>query len=377
MDTYERKLTRLKKTLSREEPDRVPAFDLFWQEFLDAWKKRTGEDDIYEHYDMDLKLVIPNMDPSIRSFELLERGADYVIFRSGYGCVLKKASYSPMPGSIDYSVTDADQYKDFVLESPEDERRYYEKSANILSSSGDVEAPAFSEQLESARGRFPTMGLVLEGSELLTRIRGMEGMFLDVMLEQDKVRRFLDRLLDFEVRLARVQLRMGVDFMYVGGDIAYDHGMFYSPDVWRTVFKPMLKCLCQEIRSMKPDVRLIYHNCGNASPVFDDLIECGIDAIQPLEVKAGLDVVDLKRKYGQRVAFVGNMDVQKVLPGDREGIRRALLRNLNAAKGGGYIPMSDHSVPDTVSVENFDYYMSLLRANGTYPLNLEELDERL
>ena len=377
MDTYAVKLTRVRKTLSRQEPDRVPLFDLFWQEFLDNWRREKGDDDISLHYDMDLKLVVPNMDPKVKSFELLQRGPDYILFRSGYGCTLKKASYSPMPEYVDYPVTDPDGYADFVLENPDDDRRYFERSANILSSAGDVEAPAFSDQLAAARDRFPTMGLVLEGSELLTRIRGMEGMFLDVMLEPDKVRRFLDRLLAFELALGLRQIRMGVDFMYIGGDIAYDKGMFTSPDVWRTLFKPFVATLCRELRAAKPDIRFIYHNCGNASAVFDDLIECGIDAIQPLEVKAGLDVVELKRKYGRRVAFVGNMDARQVLPGDREGIRRALLRNLNAAKGGGYIPMSDHSVPDTVSVSNFDYYVSLHRRHGRYPLDLGEFDEEV
>jgi uroporphyrinogen decarboxylase len=218
------------------------------------------------------------------------------------------------------------------------------------------------------------MGLVLEGSELLTRIRGMEGMFTDVLLEPDEVRRFLDRLLEFEISLGLQQIRMGVDFMYVGGDIAYDKGMFMSPEVWRDLFKPFVKTLCRELRAAKPDIKFIYHNCGNASAVFEDLIECGLDAIQPLEVKAGLDVVALKRKYGRRVAFVGNLDAQRVLPGERALIRKTVLRNLNAAKGGGYIPMSDHSVPPTVSPQSFDYYVSLLRTHGRYPLELGEFD---
>lgn len=377
MDTYSNKLMRMTDALSCREPDRVPVFDLFWQEFLDVWTQEKGQDDIYDYYDMDLKLVIPNMDPAVKSFELIEQGKDYVIFRSGYGCVLKKADYSPMPGFIDYSVKDAGQYKDFILEDPDDERRYFQKSANILSSSGNTEAPAFSDQLAQARNRFPTMGLVLEGSELLTRIRGMEGTFLDVMLEPDKVRAFLDRLLAFEVRLGRSQITMGVDFMYIGGDVAYDKGMFYSPEIWRSIFKPFLKTLCVELRSAKPGIKIIYHNCGNASAVFDDLIECGVDAIQPLEVKAGLDVVALKRKYGNRVAFMGNIDAQNVLPADENTIEKALMRNLNAAKGGGYIPMSDHSVPNNVPVSNFDYYIALLRDHGSYPLNLGDYDEQI
>ncbi|NQT58753.1 MAG: hypothetical protein HQ557_07200 [Bacteroidetes bacterium] len=377
MDIFKNKLSRMQKTLSCEEPDRVPLFDLFWKEFFDDWKEQKKCDDIYEYYDMDLKLVVPNLDPAIKSYKLIEKGNDYIIFKSGYGCILKKADYSPMPGYIDFQVKDADHYKDFVLENPEDDRRYYEKSANILSSSGDQEVPSFVEQLEKAQNCIPTMGLVLEGQELLTRIRGMEGTFIDIMLEGEKVITFLNRLLEFELKVGLKQIQMGVDFMFIGGDVAYDKGMFYSQDMWRTFFKPFLKTLCYEFRLAKPDIKLIYHNCGNASVIFDDLIDCGIDAIQPLEVKAGLDVVELKKKYKNRLAFIGNIDAQSILPGNYLQIKKALLHNLNAAKGGGYIPMSDHSVPNTVSVSNYDYYISLIKKYGNYPLQLGIYNEEI
>lgn len=375
MDSYRNKLRRLQQTLSCVEPDRVPLFDLFWQEFLDTWKKEKKKNDIYEYYDMDLKLVVPNIDPAIKSFELIEQGPDYKIFKSGFGCICKKTSYSPMPGYIDYSVKSADDYKNFTLECPEDDRRYYESSANILSSAGDLLVSSFYQQLVTAENKFPTMGLVLEGQELLTRIRGIEGLFLDMMLEGDKLKKFLERLLMFEINVGLKQIEMGVDFMFIGGDVAYDKGMFYSADMWREYFKPFVKTLCYELKEKKPDIKFIYHNCGNASPIYDDLIECGIHAIQPLEVKAGLDVVELKKHYRQRLAFVGNIDVHSVLPGNKAGIKNTLLRNLNAAKGGGYIPMSDHSVPNNVSVENYDYYISLLKEYRKYPLELKEYDE--
>ena len=75
--------------------------------------------------------------------------------------------------------------------------------------------------------------------------------------------------------------------------------------------------MCREFKRAKPDIKLLYHGCGNASAIFDELIECGIDAYQSLEVKAGLDVVELKKKYRNRLAFVGNIDVRDVLTGDK------------------------------------------------------------
>jgi uroporphyrinogen-III decarboxylase len=108
--------------------------------------------------------------------------------------------------------------------------------------------------------------------------------------------------------------------------------------------------------------------------IFEDFIEAGIDAYNPLEAKAGLDVVDLRRRFGHRIAFCGNMDVQLWANGTQEELRRSVLTKLNAAKGGGYIFQSDHSVPSNVSAGNFEYVLNLVREHGKYPLALGEFD---
>ncbi len=377
MTIYERKLDRVQKALSFMEPDRIPRFDLFWQEFIDKWIKEKGlapDTNINEYYDFDFVLCVMNEDPKVNSFTLIERGSDFTVFKSGFGCTCKKADYSPMPAYLDFEVASADEYKDFILDDPHDERRYYESSANILSSAGNVEAPSFNDQMAAADGKFARMGLVLEGQEFMWRIRGMQDLFVDLMLEEKKVKKMLGRVESFEIQLGLNQIKMGVDLMFIGGDVAYDKGMFYSPDMWRHFFKPVLRNMCQEFKRAKPDIKILYHGCGNATEIFDDLIECGIDAYQSLEVKAGLDVVELKKKYKNRLAFVGNIDVRDVLTGDKRNLERDVLRRLNAAKGGGYIPMSDHSVPDNVPVENYDFYMELLDQYGRYPLDLGDYD---
>ena len=377
MTAYEKKLDRVLKALSFREPDRVPRFDLFWQEFIDKWRLEKGlapGANINEYYDHDFVLCVMNEDPKVDSFTLIERGSDYTVFKSGFGCTCRKADYSPMPAYLDFEVKSADAYEDFVLDDPDDERRYLLPSANILSSAGNVEAPSFHDQMAAAEGRFARMGVVLEGQEFLWRIRGMQDLFVDLMLEERKVKRMLERVEDFEIKLGLKQIRMGVDLMFIGGDVAYDKGLFYSPDTWRSFFKPLVRDMCREFKRAKPDIKLLYHGCGNALAIFDDLIECGVDAYQSLEVKAGLDVVELKRKYKNRLAFVGNIDVRDVLTGSREALQRDVLRRLNAAKGGGYIPMSDHSVPDNVPVDNYDFYAELLSRYGSYPLKLGEHD---
>jgi uroporphyrinogen-III decarboxylase len=102
----------------------------------------------------------------------------------------------------------------------------------------------------------------------------------------------------------------------------------------------------------------------------------GLDAYNPLEVKAGLDAVELRRQYGRRLGICGNSDILIWETGDRAAIRREVLRKLNAAKGGGYIFQSDHSVSSSVSGHTYDYIIKLVREYGNYPLALGEFEEK-
>jgi uroporphyrinogen-III decarboxylase len=121
-------------------------------------------------------------------------------------------------------------------------------------------------------------------------------------------------------------------------------------------------------------LKTIYHGCGNASVVFEDMIEVGVDAYNPLEAKACLDVVNLKRQFGRHWAFNGNIDVRVLATNSREKVRREVLTKLNAAKGGGFILQSDHSVPDNVDPATYDYMIRLVQEYGRYPLDLGEFD---
>jgi uroporphyrinogen-III decarboxylase len=102
-----------------------------------------------------------------------------------------------------------------------------------------------------------------------------------------------------------------------------------------------------------------------------------IRASNPLEVKAGMDVVDLRRRLGHSIGFFGNSDVMVWEKGDKAAIRREVLRKLNAAKGGGYIFQSDHSVASDVSGQTYDMIVKLVREFGKYPLALGAFDEAM
>jgi uroporphyrinogen-III decarboxylase len=210
---------------------------------------------------------------------------------------------------------------------------------------------------------------------MLWRILGPERALLWMGLCPDELGRFVERIGEFAVGLTKAQIRAAdglLDGMVIWGDVAYRKDLLFSPGLWRRHFKPVVKAIVDECHAH--GLPVIYHGCGNAKRIFDDFIEVGVDVYNPLEAKAGFDVVDLRRKYGHRIGFCGNMDVGTWARGSEEELERVVLTKLNAAKGGGYIFQSDHSVPDNISGRNYDDVVGLVREYGRYPLRLGECD---
>ena len=267
----------------------------------------------------------------------------------------------------------------FEFDSPSDPRRYQDSIDDQINGVADTltfALPSWLERVNSYANDFCVFGSVCEAHEVLWRIIGPENALVKMAETPDAIARFVERIGDFMVGIAREQILQAdgkLAGLYVWGDVAYRNGMLFSPSYWREVFKPQLKKICDEIH--RHGLKVIYHGCGNASVLYEDMIEAGIDGYNPLEAKAGLDVVELKRKYAGRLALNGNIDVTVLASGNREAIRREVLYKLNAAKGGGFIFQSDHSVPDNVAPKDYAYAIDLLREYGRCPLQLDEYDE--
>ncbi|MCC6362091.1 MAG: hypothetical protein IT165_01125 [Bryobacterales bacterium] len=375
------KLERMNRALRHQESDRVPVSDFFWSSFLERWRRELGlpaSTDIYEYYDLDWRQATPNVDPHIRPFEILEESDEEVIVRTGFGAVIRKRFDQPMPAFLRFETDTIDKMLAFPFDDPWDERRYFSAGDDQINGVGDVFArhtEAWVERVKAVHGEFPIYGGVCEGHETLWRIIGPENTLMWIGEYPDEVGRFVERINAFSLEVVKAQIAAAggrLDGMVIWGDVAYRKGCLFSPDYWRKHFKPGVKALVDECHGH--GLPVIYHGCGNVNRIFEEFIEAGIDAYNPLEAKAGMDVIDLRRRFGHRIAFCGNMDVVVWASGDRELLRRTVLTKLNAAKGGGYIFQSDHSVPSNVSGSDYEYVVNLVRERGRYPLQLEECD---
>jgi len=123
--------------------------------------------------------------------------------------------------------------------------------------------------------------------------------------------------------------------------------------------------LCDFFKSK--DMPIILHSCGRVKEFVPFYIEAGLTCLHPLEVKAGMDLIELKKSYGDVLAFMGGIDVRKMAAENQREIEEEIKTKITfAKKGGGYIYHSDHSVPDNVSFERYKYVIELVHKYGTY-----------
>jgi len=375
------KLDRMLKTLRHQEADRVPVSDFFWTGFLKRWREELGlspDANIYRYYDLDWFQLNPNLDPHIRQFEILHEDAEGVIVRTGFEAVIRKKFDRPMPAFLRFETDTLEKMEAFQFDDPWDERRYFSPGDDQINGVGDSfsrNLPSFVDRLNLVYSEFPVFGGVCEAHEMLWRIVGSENTMLWIGLHPDHIARFVERISAFSLEVLKAQIKAAagkLDGVVVWGDVAYRKGMLFSPDFWRRHFKPGVAAMVRECHNH--GLPLIYHGCGNVNRIFEDFIEIGVDAYNPLEAKAGLDVVDLRRRFGHRIGFCGNMDVLLWANGTKEELRQAVLTKLNAAKGGGFIFQSDHSVPSNISAERYEYVLGLVRKHAIYPLKLGEFD---
>jgi uroporphyrinogen decarboxylase len=375
------KLERLNKSLKHQEPDRIPISDFFWGGFVKRWKEELGlpaDASPYYYYDLDFIVTTPNMDPLIRSFETIRENDQEVVIKTGFLATIRKRFDFPMPEFIAFDIDTIEKLEALEFDPANDPRRYLSAGDNQITGVGDGferNSRAWIETVKAYYPDFPVYGSMIECSECLTRLVGQENSLLWMGMYPDRLGESINRIGQFYLDCVKAQIAAAKDYLdgfVIWGDVAYTRSMLFDPEYWREYFKPWVKAMIGECH--RNSLPVIYHGCGNVNDIFSDFIDIGLDAYNPLEVKADMDAVKLKKMYGDSIGYCGNNDIQLWETGDLEAIRKETLKKLNTGKRGGFVFMSDHSVSSSVSGKTYDYIVKLVREYGKYPLNLGEFD---
>lgn len=395
---------RVLKTLSHEEPDRVPVgefgFDhdtvekvvgheTYWRarakttralwagkrdEVVESWKEDIVE--LIEKLDQDLVPVhlVPSKDLKSQMVKQIDKKTwedeEGRIWRysKGNDAIL---CTEPGPANSFESVEELRQY--FELEVVED---FGFKIRNKSPNGYELELKDES-RLELIRyvvdklgkDRFVFFRDISEFEVLSAFIGGKsEDSFLFIALQPDLAREACDLYSEIAIAMARIAIAEGVDAIMPGGDFSHSTGPMVSPQSIREIFLPGMKRVSDFAH--KAGVRVMSHNCGNNWKIMDILIEAGYEAYQSIQSKtADMDLKRLKEKYGDKISLWGGINIENLVEGTPEENWKDVLYALKyAAPGGGFILGTSNSVAYGSRYDNYMSALEALHKYGSYPI---------
>ncbi len=348
---------RVRAALNHEEPDRCPMQVSFTPEFA----ARLQADMALNTKALNVSRAVHNPHGGGNTYEL-ERalGADLLLTSVGWA----NSYYS-----------DHDEYTDewgvgwrsVPYETPFGVGHYTEMTGHPLADDGALSQyhapdPARPELYRDAQWTLEQFGneywitgvTVTTIWETAWALRGYERMLADLVTDPDLAEAILEIPYRYHLAAAKRLVEMGVDMIWIGEDVGAQHAMLMSPRHWRKFLKPRMASFIATLKAINPEVKVAYHSDGNILPIIPELIEIGLDVLNPIQPMS-MDPAVLKRLYGDRLCFWGTIDEQQTLPfGTPQQVRdEVLARLVTVGRGGGLIIGPTHHVQLDTPLENF------------------------
>ena len=348
---------RILRVFRRQEIDRSPMIDSAWRGTINRWhaegmpKNIAWED--YFGFDRVVR-ICPDNSPRF-PHKILEETDRYRIETTSWGGTQKV-----------FNILDSTpEVLEFYYDTPEK----WEEAKKAMYTHHDNRIPW--KYLEEnypkwkAEGRFMQLVIWFGFDVAHTRLTGTENMLISMYEDPDWVKDIIETYLNTSLDLCQRILDAGYEFdgIFWYDDMGYKGSPFFSPAAYREIVKPYHKRAVDwaHERGMVTEM----HSCGFIEPLLPDILETGVEMLNPLEVKAGMDPFKLKKLYGDRLAFHGGINAQ--IWDNIDLVRAEMERIIPAMKeGGGYVFASDHSIPNSVSFENMKEIARLAHELGKY-----------
>jgi uroporphyrinogen decarboxylase len=203
--------------------------------------------------------------------------------------------------------------------------------------------------------------------EIAWAIRSFEDFLMDMAINPDWALCLIDRICRLRCVQAARFAEAGVDILQLGDDVGSQDRMTISASAWRRWFKPRLHEIIQAARAKNEDIKIFYHSDGHIEPIIDDLVEIGVDILNPVQPEC-MDPVNLKKRYAGKLCLWGTIGTQTTMPfGSAADVFRAVKERIETVgKGGGLILAPTHTIEEDVPWENLLAFFEALRQYGAY-----------
>ncbi|MBM4001493.1 MAG: hypothetical protein FJ297_18490 [Planctomycetes bacterium] len=365
---------RIHRIVRHEPVDRIGLFEVFWREARERWTAEghiASPDDASDHFGLDLRRTGGEVTPSAWGLlnlvadidfgeRTVEEDASTKLIRNGNGAVLRWGKErGGTPEHVDFLVKNRRDWEERIRPLLVDPAHYERRIA----------FEKYRERLaENAKKRTFLCSTVLGAFDAMNALCGHETILVGMATDPDWIVDMCGVYATIVVEMLEMLFgQEGLpDALWVWDDLGFKHRPFMSVGMYRELIMPAHKRVMDFARGKGLPVLL--HTDGQNEPLIPLLIEAGVNILQPIEVKAGMDLLKIKRKYGDQLTFVGGMDVLTLLSNDLDKVRRELEAKIPAVmEGGGYILQVDHSCPAEVDYETYRFFVETGLKLGTYP----------
>lgn len=351
---------RIINILNHQPVDRIGIYEHFWSDTKKHWvsQGKIGEDEsMFEHFDYDiseswafnLKLDLDWED------EIVAETEDTITMKDGNGAILKRHKHhDTTPEHIGFTITeqeDWDKVKHLLTVNP--------RRINFEAYRKEKKAAADADRFFCWSG--------VNVFEMMHPVCGHENMLMGMILEPEWIAQMAEQFMDVTLGLMEILFEQEgyPDGIWFYEDMGFKEKPFMSPQKYRELIMPSHIRSCEYAHSHNMPV--IMHSCGYVETLLPHMIEAGIDCLQVIEVKAGMDLIKLYKMYGDKIAFMGGIDVRKLYTNDKKIIDEELEAKIPIVKEGfGYVVHSDHSIPITVDYDIYKYFIKKALSLGTY-----------
>ncbi|NLV91069.1 MAG: hypothetical protein GX030_01570 [Firmicutes bacterium] len=341
---------RVLAALSHRRPDRTPFELSFTPPMLDKFREETGATDPDDYFDLDIRTV------GLQPTKHMSDFSRYLPETMPEGTVVDEWGVAHRPGSMYHftkmihplqAMTTMAELEEYPFPDVTAEYRY-------------AHLPEQVEGLHSA-GYF-VQGFAGHIFEMAWYMRGMENLLADLVLNPEFATALLDRITDINSVTAKKLAQAGVDMLKTGDDVGTQKAMLMSPDMWRQWFKPRLARGIAAAKGVNPDIHVWYHSDGMILPIIPDLIEIGVDVLNPIQPEC-IDPEMIKREYGDQISLWGTIGTQSIMPfGTPQEVReytKDRIRRLGY--NGGLVLAPTHVLEPDVPWENVIAFVETAR----------------
>ena len=354
-------IERISNMLKRQPADRIGLFEHFWGDTRKVWAQEghiREDEDLADHFGFDMELCWAFNVTADLDFEpvVIEEDEETILTRDGNGALLRRHKlHDATPEHVDFLVKGREKWEEYIKPKLEPDRRRI-----------NFEAYRKARRHAHEHDRFFAWSGV-NVFEIMKDVCGHEYMLIGMAMDPDWVRDMANTYAQLTIDLQEILFSEEgwPDGIWYYEDMGFKGRPFMSPAMYREIVQPAHTRTIDYAKSHALPV--IMHSCGMVELLLPGMIEAGIDCLQVIEVKAGMDLVKLYKAFGDRLSFMGGIDVRVLYTNDKRQIDAELEAKIPIVKGNyGYTLHSDHSIPNTVHYDTYRYFVDRGLELGTY-----------